>query len=397
MIFVSAIAALATGAAPQLLAPDVLARYKAALPRVAYKKLDAIFTSPDTLWWDKEAMIPSYQDSVGDGSYTPIGARANSQGKGVIVPEGKKLFSEDGKTWAFPFSHTAGTDRSTNLWIVNFMHLPSENGALLPVVYETEDNNNALGGLGLHQWRWMFPKGATLGEVIFIRDSGGALYPVEVRTRRRWLDGWATNAFRPFPYPARLIEAIQAKRPGWEQNASLRAVIDHLNDNTTLAPAALSSPDFDNIVSFSGWSDTLPAFGDDALVRELLTETRFISAYGEVWKADGNAVTFAASTAAAFSVVPNHYDAGLLEVRESTCGQCHADAGRSINDFEPAAILYGDIWGQDQIFSFHPWDQDQYVNFNFENRIVRPELGMAGVVQRYDRNIHPDRLYRRLP
>ena len=57
-------------------------RYKNALPKVAYRGLQDIFSSASTLWLDKEVMIPSYQDSVGDGSQTPIGARANSEGAG---------------------------------------------------------------------------------------------------------------------------------------------------------------------------------------------------------------------------------------------------------------------------------------------------------------------------
>ena len=66
-----------------------------------------------------------------------------------------------------------------------------------------------------------------------------------------------------------------------------------------------------------------------------------------------------------------------------------------IEDFEPAAVLYGDIWGSDQIFSFHPWDEAEYVNFNNENRIVKQAL--RGIVVPYDPAQHPDRLYRALP
>lgn len=398
MIFASIALALintAPSAAPVVLAPDVLARYKTALPHVAYKKLQDIFDSADTMWWDKETIVPSYQDCVGDGSFTPIGARANSQGKGVIVPEGKRLFSADGETWAFPFAHTGGTDRSTNILIINFMHLPIENGTPLPVVYETTDNDGALGGLGLHEWTWMYPKGALLGEVILLSDSAGTLYPAEVRIRTRYIDGWATNVFRPFPTPARLIDAIQRLRPDWMMQNNLRAFIDHLNDNTTLASASESSPAFNELVSFNGYLDELPPLGDEQLVRELLTQTTFISAYADVWKKDGAHESYAASTSESFSVVPNNYEAGLLPVNETTCTQCHQDAGRLIEDFEPAAVLYGDIWGSDQIFSFHPWDEAEYVNFNNENRIVKQAL--RGIVVPYDPAQHPDRLYRALP
>lgn len=397
MFIASLVATLSTAAAPQLLPAADLQRYKAALPQVAYKALEEIFQSPDTMWWDKETMIPSYQDSVGDGSYTPIGARANSQGRAVIVPEGKRLFSEDGETWSFPFSHTAGTDRATNLFVVNFMWLPSENGALLPIVYETVDNNSALGGLGLHQWTWMYPRGAVLGEVLYLVDGTGALYAAEIRTRKRYLDGWATNAFRPFPTARSLAAAIKDARADWMTRPNLAAFIAHLEDDSTLTTASLTSPAWNDLVTFQGFIDPLPALGDEALVKELLTNTPFISAYGEPWKTDGARTAFAPSTTERFGFVPDHYEAGLLEVRESTCTQCHVDAGRAIDDFEPAAILYGDVWGSDQIFSFHPWDQSRYVNFNNENRVVRPELGMAGIFVRYNVAQHPDRLYRRLP
>src|SRR5687767_3713156 len=157
--------------APQILAPDRIEFYRSKLPRVSWRKLQEVFESPSTLWYDKESMIPSYQDSVGDGSFTPIGARPNSTGRGIIVPEGVRLFDEDGEHWSFPFGHTAGTDRSRNKLIINFLSLPEENGVLWPVVFETFDDDGALGGLGLHKWTWMFPKGAILGEVIFVRDA----------------------------------------------------------------------------------------------------------------------------------------------------------------------------------------------------------------------------------
>ena len=113
-------------AAPQIVDGTTLATYKAAVPKVAWPELQAILESPSTLWFDKATMIPSYQDSVGDNAQTPIGARANSQGRAVIVQQGKRLFSDDGKTWALPFAHTAGTDKSTNVFIVNFLERARE-------------------------------------------------------------------------------------------------------------------------------------------------------------------------------------------------------------------------------------------------------------------------------
>lgn len=382
--------------APLILSNGTLARYKAALPTVAFRRVQEIFESPSTIWFDKEVMIPSYQDSVGDGSYTPIGARPNSRGRGIIVPAGRRLFSADGEHWSFPFGHTAGTDRTPNKHIINFMSLPADDDGYLPVVYETFDDNRALGGLGLHKWTWLFPVGTTMGEVIFLED-GGELYPVEVRTRRRYLTGWATNAFRPFPTAIHLAEAIKREAPSWASDSNLSSLVDHLERSDNIVAKTLRSPDFNDVFVTSGFQDVLPPFADANLVKHLLTTTTFVSAFGQTWKQTSAGAAFYATTDEAFSVVPADSDIALLEVREASCVRCHQEAGRAIDDFEPEAILYGDIWGEDRIFSFHPWDQDRYVEFNTDNRRVRPVFDTSGIVARLDRSKHLDTIYRAIP
>ena len=59
----------------------------------------------------------------------------------------------------------------------------------------------------MRSWSWLYPVGATLGEVIFIDDGAGGLLPTKVRTRTRHATGWSTNAFRPFPSAADLAAA----------------------------------------------------------------------------------------------------------------------------------------------------------------------------------------------
>jgi hypothetical protein len=359
-----------TGATPQILSAATLAKYKSALPKVAYPKLEAIFESPSTVWFDKETMIPSYQDSVGDGSQTPIGARANSQGAGVIVPQGRRLFSQDGKTWAFPFAHTAGTDASTNIQIPQ-----------------------GLGGLGVNKWTWTYPKGTMLGEIIMIKDAQGNLTTSEIRIRMRYATGWGVNVFRPFPTAQSLAAAIKTARPTWETQPNLKAVVDHLGNNATLEPKSQTSPGFNNVFQVSGHLDRLPDFQDEALVKELMTKTVFTSAYGETWKQNGTQKSFAPASRGGAAIVPNNYEAGLLEVREKMCMECHKNAGQQINDFETNAVLYGDIWGEDGIFSFHPYDQTQYSNFNNENRRVRPAYAAANLVVPYNAGTHPADVY----
>lgn len=385
------------GTVPQIMDAAKIAKIKAALPKVAFAALQTMLESPATLWYDKESMPGTYQDSVGDVGYTPVGARLNSEGKGLIVPEGKKLFSDDGQSWAYPFGHTAGLENTDNAVIVNFLNLPTgTDGKPLPVVYSTVDDPSGRGGLGLHQWTWMYPRGATVGEMIFIKDSSGALFPSELRIRTRYLDGWATNSFRPFPTAASLAAAIKAARPEWSAKSNLKTVVDHLESDGNLVSRSVSSPAFNNVFKATGGIDTIPDFGDDALVKELLTKTTFTSAYGEAWKTSGSLKSYAASTKAAFSIVPRNNTAGLIEVTDESCARCHEKAGDSLNNYADAVDLYGDLWGEDRVFSFHPYDP-KYARGapQVETRFVRPAF-KDGIVVRYEKGRHPSDLYKKL-
>lgn len=378
----------------QLVADGTLAAYKAALPKVAWPRLAAILASPSTLFYDKQTVPGAYQDTVGDGSSLPFGARLNSQGKSLIVPEGKKLFSTDGSTWAFPFGHTAGTDDSTNAFVVDFVSLPEVSGKLAPIAYKVEQSS--VSSLPVTRWTWAFPKGTVVGEIVMVKD-GAALLTTEIRVRERQADKWSTNVFRPFPTAKTLTTAIKAKRPQWASNGALKAAVDGLEGAPTLAPKHLDSPAFSNMVTIDGATDApLPSLGDDALVRELLTSTPFVSAYGTTWRTNGTLRAFGPTgPAQGLSIVPTRFDSGVLEVRESTCTKCHDQGGTFIGGLVDQAILYGDIWGVDRIFSFHPFVPSRIDASGAENRSVRPEL--AGVFERYDAAVHAGYTFYRAP
>jgi len=224
-------------AVTQLLDAGTLATYRAALPKVAWTRLSKILLSPSTLFWDKATIPPAYQDTVGDGSSLPFGARLNSTGKSLIVPEGQKLFSDDGKTWAFPFGHTAGADASDDIFIVNFLSLPAEGGVLLPIAYRID--TDSVSGLPVKRWNWSFPTGTIVGEIIMIHD-GTSLVASEIRTRERFLAGWATDAFRPFPTASTLAAAIKQKRATWHDAPSLTALVGAL-ETRARSPRSIST------------------------------------------------------------------------------------------------------------------------------------------------------------
>ena len=379
-------------AVAQLLDASTLATYQAALPKVGWTRLSKILHSPSTLFWDKATIPQAYQDTVGDGSSLPFGARLNSTGKSLIVPEGQKLFSADGDTWAFPFGHTAGADASDDIFIVNFLSLPAEGGALLPIAYRID--TDSVSGLPVKRWNWSFPTGTIVGEIIMIRD-GSSLVTSELRTRERFAGNWATDAFRPFPTASTLAAAIKQKKAAWQDAPNLKALVGALEDTGTLTAKHRDSPAFSNLVTFDGAIDApLPAVGDDALVRDLLATTTFVGSYGTAWKTAGAGGLRAfgpTGPAAGLSIVPHQADLGLLEVRETTCHKCHDQGGYFIGDLVDQAILYGDIWGVDRIFSFHPFEPSLIDASGNENRSVRS--GLTGIVKPYDAATHPSSRY----
>src|SRR5690606_20769171 len=124
----------------------------------------------------------------------------------------------------------------------------------------------------------------------------------------------------------------------------------------SLVSASLSSPAFASAFpTVNGAKDVLPALGDSSILEELLLETPFQSCRGQVWKESGGLRSYAPTTDGAFSIVPRGYTGGFLSVDEETCTRCHQDAGRPLKDWYPFVTLYGEMWGADDSFTWHPF------------------------------------------
>lgn len=390
----------------ELLPPARLARIRAALPRVEDATLSAILESPSTIWYDRTVIIPGYQDSFGDNVIAPIGFRPNTidpQMINLAVPGGhQKLFAKKG-VFHFPFGVTGGADDAPNTFVVDFWAPPLDaEGKPLPVVWWRRDPNQYT-----HKYVWAFPKGTVFGEVLFITAPSGASYVYEIRTRTRELSRWRVDAFRPFPRAADLgaaLEAGKATHPEWATSPAVAALEAHLA-RRTLVPATLKATHFASAFpAQAGAMDELPAIGDEALVVELLTKTPFRSARGVAWKEEGTLRTWAPTTKESFSIVPKSYKAGFLEVSEASCERCHRDAGRPFKDWYPEVLAYGEVWGEDETFSWHPFQTDKFVapdgsvrNFNYDNRVIRPDFVAAGLIAKYDPAKHPSSHYTEIP
>ncbi len=375
-----------------------LADIRKRLPVVNDKALSEILCSASTIWYDRTTIIPGYQDSFGDNVVAPIGFRPNTIDKGLInlaVPGGHEdLFVTKG-FFHFPFGVTGGADDAPNATVVDFWSVPLDaQGKPLPVTWWRRDPNGYT-----HKYVWAFPKGTVLGEVLLLTAEDGEQYVYEIRTRRRELDGWKVDAFRPFP---RAIDLATALTKMSAQNvAALQA---HLANTQTVQPASLSASHFASAFpAQQAGKDVLPSI-DPALAKKLLTETVFTSAKGLAWKSNGSVTAWAPTTNDSFSIVPKNYKGGFLEVSDASCSRCHADAGRPFKDWYPDVLAYGELWGEDEIFSWHPFETSKFVNaqgavvnFNYDNRVIRQDFVQKGLVAKWEAAKHPASVYKEIP
>jgi hypothetical protein len=383
-----------------IMEPSRLAFVAAHMPCVADPALVAILESPDTMWYDKHTIIQGYQDSAGDNVEFPIGFRPNTIEPDLIVTGGHEALFEKIGVFHFPFGRPLGTPDGA-VEVVDFWKLPRQDGKLLPVVWWYRNPNS-------FTWRveWIFPKGTVFGEILFEVAPDGTRWPFEIRTRTRSLDGWETDLMRAFNRAEDMAAALIAKRaerPEWQAASDISALIAHLQDPTTLVAGKLTSSNFPTaFAEHDGGRDVLPAVGDVSILEQLLGQASFSSARGQWWKKNGSLGAYAPTTDAGFHVVPTSYVGGYFDVSKD-CDTCHRDAGHPFKDYYEFVELYGELWGGDEIFSWHPFRADKFVdadgnvlNFNNDNREIRPDFINGGVVKQYDPSADPQTIYKRI-
>jgi hypothetical protein len=395
----TALAIPTTGRALDLMPAAKLAEVASRAPCGAAGPLRTLLESTETLWYDKHSLTPGYQDSFGDNVVAPIGMRPNTIDPSLIntaVAGGHaQIFSSIG-IFQFPFGHPLGP--TEDVAVVDFWWpARGTGGAALPVVYWQRDPNQYT-----HRYEWMVPIGTVFGELLFI-DEGGLRHPFEIRTRTRTASGWAVDVLRPFPRATDLADAIET-RGG--TSAGLTALVAELRGTAPLAPYSLAGTHFPGAFpARTSGIEQLPALtGADAdFVRDLLRTTPFRSARGIPWKQAGGKTAWAAGAAGRGTIVPAGYGATAVEISETSCDSCHKDAGRPFKDWYDNILAYGELWGNDEIFTWHPFTLDKFVdaqgevvNFNYDNREIRPDMRAAGLVAPYVPANHPASQYKRI-
>jgi hypothetical protein len=360
--------------------PAELASVKELLPVLSDATLDQVMRGAETMWYDEETMAFSYQDS----EETVTGVRANCVGREVGErnadnPGIFKLTKYFGADYRFrePFRKAAGTNDVENVKVVNFWLPPRDkDGNVIPVRYWKTGSRS--------RWRWAFPVDTVFGEVLMQRDSAGKLHVFEVRTRKRYLQGWAVNMFRPFRTAQEMAVAVRSLRPNWLIDPNLVQLVQHLDDPGTLRSHSMKSVPFGRIFpEIKGAIDEIPAIADEGLVKALL-HRKFVSVEGSVWKENPGLLTYAPGSAGEFSIVPRGYEMGLIPVNDESCTRCHNETGRRLGQIEGDIVLYGEVWGEDQIFTWHLFEPNRKIFDAYDesdgSRIVNPRMVQAGLV-----------------
>ena len=358
------------------------------LPAVDDQDTQQILDDPALILYSDAEIPPAYQDWA---SGLP----------GIHSPS-YNISADDGEPFGngnleFPWGRPGGTHRTRNVSTFRFIFLPRDaKGKTWPIIWLRKQ----LSYSGARGYVWRFPIGTVVGEVLRLRAPNGKLCTFELRTRIRENDDWAVNVFRPFPTSQHLADRIKQLRTDWENCEKLLRLVNHLESTKPMRMGTLVDRNHSRQVFHQSMGvDELPPVGDDTLIVQLLSETTFQTALGDVWRSDKNGLeTCAPTTKAPFHIVPADYDAGFIEVDRDSCTRCHETVNHHVDRFNFGREWYGRIRGSDGIFSFHPFSRES-VSFNGVRQGVsmNAKLVSAGVLERYNRNKHPLDVYQRIP
>jgi hypothetical protein len=371
----------------QLVSAEKAKLLRKCLPAVADPEMQEILDDPGLMFYTDAEMPRAYQ--VWDGQLQGLHSPNYNISANNSEPYGNGNIE-------FPWGTPAGTHRTSSVSTFRFLWLPrDDHGRRRPVVWFQK----YLRGDSSPGYAWRYPVGARVGEVLMLRAPNGYDYTFELRVRTREYADWAVDVFRPFPTAKHLADAIRQRRKDWESNQQLSKLVHHLESNTVMPERYLADNHGRAVIQQTQGVDVLPAVSDQKLVVQLLTKTTFKSCLGEVWRqGEDDVLAYAPTTTSELHVVPANYDGGFIEVDRDSCMRCHQTVNQHVATFDYGRDWYGRIRGSDGIFSFHPFDPSS-ISYNGFGVAIRmhPTLTNAGVIARYNPEVHPESVYHDVP
>ncbi|MCX6126381.1 MAG: hypothetical protein NTV34_16735 [Proteobacteria bacterium] len=194
------------------------------------------------------------------------------------------------------------------------------------------------------------------------------------------------QVYRPFQTAKKFASYIKETVPGWASQPNLSKYVEHLESTATLVPATMESVPYAKVFpKIEGSLDPLPDHGDESLIKYALKNVPFKPVEGFAWK-KGNALeTYAPSSSVDFNIVPKGYKMGLIPVNEISCDRCHNAVGKELKMFEFDIQLYGEVWGEDHLFTWHPFEPNNYLYGTYDiseypHKRINPRLIKAGLI-----------------
>ena len=349
-------------ASAQLATPENERRYRALLPKVADEAVQAMLERDDLFFYSPKVEMPqAYQDWEANlqGIHSPFYN---------ISADNSEPFGNGNRE--FPWK-SGGMDQSDNGGSFFFLCLPSREGRRLPVVHWRASDRSVA---------WRFPVGTVAAEVLWVKLPSGRGICFEFRTRVKDADGWEPDLFRPFPTAQDLAAALMERgidSPYVKQSRQVVSarLVDSGHPNQSFAQTALI--------------DKLPYIGTEEQVIEMVQSTPFRSCKNQTWIKEAGRFAAAPTTDEPVSIVPKGYQGSFLPVTRESCRRCHQQVNRNVRAFDGPRDWYGRIRGNDEIFSFHPFDPG-VISPNGSPRgvAIRPSLVRAGIVAKFDPAIH---------
>lgn len=248
----------------------------------------------------------------------------------------------------FPWAVTAGFSPETKAKSHKFFCLPKGSA----VEYWKESDGS---------YRWSYPTGFLVGEVLTVSDSNGTEHAFEVRTRRVRVNGTHTpEIYKPFFNAVQLDAELKKRWPGksWAKGMEGDGEATRLRNMHTVNGKLRSV--FDS-TAYIALLPNLP----EIVVTELLTEIEFrpVSADAEngVWaENDKGDKGYAPTSAIAYNLVPEGYRGSHVNLSSQSCARCHSDVGARAYTLQIPRKWYASVRGSEGtgIFSWHPFSAD---------------------------------------
>ena len=375
----------APGATVQLMPAEKEKRLRQMLPRVANADLQKVLDDPRLILYTEREIPRAYQFFTG-------GMQGFHSAYYNISANGSEPFGNGNRE--FPWGHPAGMQRTKGVEVFRFLWLPRDDarqaapGGLVSQAAQRRRQRRLCVDIPRRRYRRR--------SAFHDRPRRLRLLVRNARAHCASMAIGMSMSIGRLPQPANWPAASKSYDPTGNriQNSPTRSTIWRRPFEMKVLTLADKQPAKRTFSSTMG-VDSLPPFGDDHLVGELLTSATFKSVAGKAWReSPSGRQTYAPTTEAAFNVVPAKYDAGFVAVDHTSCMRCHDSVSKPVSDFNPGRDWYGHIRGSDGIFSFQPFALESISDNGYGRDVkMRPELEKAGVIAKYDPKRHPESIY----